>query len=241
MPSDSSSPSKAPSSSSATSRQLSRRLFARRAMAGGAAAVLPVLPDGTAQAATGTWGPTGNPGTDVATNFLGTTDNHPLAIRTNNREVIRVRPPVWSASTTRPRRGCCTPSAPTARCSSVSTTARATTPRSTASPARPRPPRPASPASCGRSTRCLVRPVCAARRPATATVSSARASEGSSGHRPLSAATGSWRRPRPPIRRRLRSVPSRAGPPLALVSSSPRTCSTSTPVSPRRAATAVSP
>ncbi len=36
------------------------------------------------------WSLTGNAGTDPATNFLGTTDNQPLVIRTNNTEVIRI-------------------------------------------------------------------------------------------------------------------------------------------------------
>ncbi len=36
------------------------------------------------------WSLTGNAGTDPATNFLGTTDNQPLVIRTNNTEVMRV-------------------------------------------------------------------------------------------------------------------------------------------------------
>lgn len=36
------------------------------------------------------WNTTGNAGTNPATNFLGTTDNQPLAIRTNNAEVVRV-------------------------------------------------------------------------------------------------------------------------------------------------------
>jgi hypothetical protein len=36
------------------------------------------------------WQLTGNAGTSIATNFLGTTDNNPFAIRTNNTERIRV-------------------------------------------------------------------------------------------------------------------------------------------------------
>lgn len=36
------------------------------------------------------WNTTGNAGTDPATNFLGTTDDQPLSIRTNNAEAIRV-------------------------------------------------------------------------------------------------------------------------------------------------------
>lgn len=37
------------------------------------------------------WGLTGNAGTTVATNFLGTTDNQDFAIKTNNAEAIRVK------------------------------------------------------------------------------------------------------------------------------------------------------
>ena len=36
------------------------------------------------------WSLTGNSGTNPATNFLGTTDNQPLVIRTNNTEQLRV-------------------------------------------------------------------------------------------------------------------------------------------------------
>ncbi len=36
------------------------------------------------------WNTTGNAGTNPATNFIGTTDNQSLAIRTNNEEVVRV-------------------------------------------------------------------------------------------------------------------------------------------------------
>jgi hypothetical protein len=36
------------------------------------------------------WALTGNSGTDPAVNFLGTTDNRPLVIRTNNTEQLRV-------------------------------------------------------------------------------------------------------------------------------------------------------
>jgi len=42
-----------------------------------------------ATAATG-WATNGNTGTTPATNFIGTTDNQPLAIRTNNTEKVRV-------------------------------------------------------------------------------------------------------------------------------------------------------
>lgn len=38
------------------------------------------------------WKTTGNAGTDPATNFLGTTDNQPLVVRTNNAEALRVLP-----------------------------------------------------------------------------------------------------------------------------------------------------
>ncbi|MBL7882831.1 MAG: hypothetical protein JNL69_02095, partial [Bacteroidia bacterium] len=40
--------------------------------------------------ASGGWGLTGNAGTAIATNFLGTTDNVAFAIRTNNAERIRI-------------------------------------------------------------------------------------------------------------------------------------------------------
>lgn len=38
------------------------------------------------------WNTTGNAGTDPANNFLGTTDNQPFSIRTNNAEALRVLP-----------------------------------------------------------------------------------------------------------------------------------------------------
>jgi hypothetical protein len=42
--------------------------------------------------ALGGWSDTGNAGTVPATNFVGTTDNSPLAVRTNNVEALRVLP-----------------------------------------------------------------------------------------------------------------------------------------------------
>ena len=44
----------------------------------------------SALAASNAWSLTGNAGTDPTTNFLGTIDNRPLVIRTNNTEVMRV-------------------------------------------------------------------------------------------------------------------------------------------------------
>jgi hypothetical protein len=44
----------------------------------------------TATATADGWNITGNAGTNPATNFLGTTDNQPLSIRTNNAEAIHV-------------------------------------------------------------------------------------------------------------------------------------------------------
>lgn len=38
------------------------------------------------------WNTTGNSGTNPSTNFLGTTDNQPLVLKTNNTEVIRLLP-----------------------------------------------------------------------------------------------------------------------------------------------------
>lgn len=50
--------------------------------------LLPLWANATATA--GGWNITGNAGTNPAANFLGTTDNQPLSIRTNNAEAIRV-------------------------------------------------------------------------------------------------------------------------------------------------------
>jgi hypothetical protein len=36
------------------------------------------------------WGRTGNANADPTINFLGTTDQEPLAVRTNNREALHV-------------------------------------------------------------------------------------------------------------------------------------------------------
>jgi len=38
------------------------------------------------------WELTGNTGTSPANNFLGTTDQHPVVIKTNNKEAVRVNP-----------------------------------------------------------------------------------------------------------------------------------------------------
>lgn len=72
-------------------RGLTRRMLARVALVGGAAAVPALLsaPDAEA-AATGSWGVTGTSGTSPATNYLGTKDAQPLVIRTSARERLRV-------------------------------------------------------------------------------------------------------------------------------------------------------
>jgi hypothetical protein len=44
----------------------------------------------TATAGGNNWGLTGNTGTTPATNFIGTTDNQPLSVRTNNTEAMRI-------------------------------------------------------------------------------------------------------------------------------------------------------
>lgn len=44
----------------------------------------------TATASNSGWGTTGNTGTNPVTNFLGTTDNQPMVVRTNNTEQVRV-------------------------------------------------------------------------------------------------------------------------------------------------------
>ena len=73
-------------------RILTRRAFARTALLGGAAA-LPLLPEGTAQAAaTGDWSVAGNSGTDPAKNYLGTKDAKPLVLRTGGVERLRITP-----------------------------------------------------------------------------------------------------------------------------------------------------
>jgi len=45
---------------------------------------------GTLTTTAGSWLTTGNSGTNPATNFVGTTDNQPLVVRTNNTEKMRV-------------------------------------------------------------------------------------------------------------------------------------------------------
>ena len=45
-----------------------------------------------AEATTTTWELTGNPGTNPTANFLGTTDNRPLVIKSNGKEVLRLTP-----------------------------------------------------------------------------------------------------------------------------------------------------
>lgn len=45
-----------------------------------------------AQATTTTWELTGNPGTNPTANFLGTTDNQPVVIKSNGKEVLRLTP-----------------------------------------------------------------------------------------------------------------------------------------------------
>jgi hypothetical protein len=42
------------------------------------------------------WDLTGNSGTNPATDFLGTTDNQPLVIRTNGAEALRIDSEVLS-------------------------------------------------------------------------------------------------------------------------------------------------
>ncbi len=52
----------------------------------------PASPTWTAATAAASWTTAGNTGTSPATNFIGTTDNQPLTIRTNNTEQMRVTP-----------------------------------------------------------------------------------------------------------------------------------------------------
>ena len=56
-----------------------------------------MFPDGTLQTsaaggATDAWSLTGNVGTDVTVNFLGTTDDEPLVLRVNNQRALRIEP-----------------------------------------------------------------------------------------------------------------------------------------------------
>jgi hypothetical protein len=53
----------------------------------------PASPTWTAATTAPGWNTNGNTGTTPATNFIGTTDNQPLTIRTNNTEKVRVTAP----------------------------------------------------------------------------------------------------------------------------------------------------
>ncbi len=52
----------------------------------------PAAPVWTATTSATGWATNGNTGTTPATNFIGTTDNQPLTIRTNNTEKVRIAP-----------------------------------------------------------------------------------------------------------------------------------------------------
>jgi len=60
------------------------------------------FPDGTVQSTAATapapaWNLTGNAGTDVNTNFPGTTDDEPLELWVNNERALRIEPHSWSS------------------------------------------------------------------------------------------------------------------------------------------------
>ncbi|GBD07662.1 hypothetical protein HRbin21_01493 [bacterium HR21] len=57
---------------------------------GGVSPAMPLVVNTCAECTTTFWSLTGNAGTDPANNFLGTTDNQPLIIRTNNVNRVRI-------------------------------------------------------------------------------------------------------------------------------------------------------